>query len=139
MPTAGSASDGIRTVQEPKLVAVAAFHPSAVMLSKGVVAAAESNRLFRLICTDERTGALSRIFTDLLAYNQKFTTDVTIFQLSNSTKSCAPSALTIPPYASNLDRTVRFVCIDCWREASSQHYTSGASDFAWHSKPSQQG
>ncbi len=50
-----------------ELVAIAAFHPSTVMLLKGVVAAAESNRLFRLICTDERTGALSRISLGLLA------------------------------------------------------------------------
>ncbi len=107
-----------------ELVAIAAFHPSTVMLLKGVVAAAESNRLFRLICTDERTGALSRISLGLLAYNQKSTTDATIFQLSNSTKSCAPSALTTPSYAPNLNLSVRFVCIDCWREASSRCCTS---------------
>lgn len=55
----------------------------------------------------------------LQAHDQKFTIQATIFQLSNRTKSYAPSALTIPPYASNLDRSVRFVCIDCGKETFS--------------------
>ena len=92
--------------------------------SRGLVAAAESNRLFRLIFTDERTGAPGRISPDLRTQDQKSTTDATVFQLPNSTKSSAPSALTIPPYASNLDRSVRFACIDCRKETSPRHHTS---------------